>query len=117
MTDRLISANYVKTRLEEHKALFIDAWLNKEMPYGDRCRVDEIGMSIAEITNAPTVYENKTGSWEYVELTENLLGGGALTKRGYKCSNCGFFRHRKRGISNYCEECGCQMEVENEGNS
>ena len=33
------------------------------------------------------------------------------SRRGYKCSNCGFFRSKNQGMSNYCEECGCKMKL------
>lgn len=117
MVDRLISANAVIERLNSHKALFVDAWKDQEMPITDRCRVDEISSAIAEIVNAPTVKELVTGEWEYVEISESLGGGGLLLKRGYRCNNCGFFRHKRQGKSKFCEDCGCIMKIEESANA
>ena len=58
----------------------------------------------------PCPHERPQGEWIYEEHTKFLDGGGRILCRGYKCSNCGFFRHRKRGMSKYCEECGAKME-------
>ena len=55
--------------------------------------------------------------WVYTEFTKTYDGGGFLQLKGYKCSNCGFFRHKKKGKSNFCEVCGADLrEVNNETN-
>ena len=55
-----------------------------------------------------------TGTWIYTEESRYLPGGGELTVRGYKCSNCGYFRRKRHGQSKFCEDCGAVMEVNNE---
>ena len=53
---RLIDANALKSKLQDHKDFFVDAWRGfSEMTYATKCRVDEIDNCIAEIVNAPTV--------------------------------------------------------------
>ncbi len=51
-----------------------------------------------------------TGHWIYTEEPEQLPGGGELTRRGFKCSECGFFRHKRQGGSKFCEDCGARMQ-------
>lgn len=51
-----------------------------------------------------------TAAWKKVEYEEFLTGGGSLTKRGFVCTHCGFFRHKRQGPSKYCEDCGYKME-------
>ena len=50
--------------------------------------------------------------WVKTEKTEDLPFGGSLTIRGWTCSNCGFFRRKKHGISKFCEDCGYMMKGE-----
>ncbi len=50
--------------------------------------------------------EYNSASWNYTELHEYLAGGGEIVKRGWECSNCGFFRRKKYGKSRFCECCG-----------
>lgn len=50
--------------------------------------------------------------WKVYEKEEPLPFGGSLTKRGWVCTHCGFFRHKKHGISKFCEDCGCSMKGE-----
>ena len=50
--------------------------------------------------------------WMKTEKTEELPFGGSLTVRGWTCSNCGFFRRKKHGISKFCEDCGYMMKGE-----
>ena len=50
--------------------------------------------------------------WKYTETEETLPFGGSLTKRGWICSNCGFFRRKKSGMSKFCEDCGYAMKGE-----
>ena len=53
---RLIDANALKAKLQEHHDFFVDAWRGfSKMTYATKCRVDEIDNCIAEIVNAPTV--------------------------------------------------------------
>ena len=52
-----------------------------------------------------------SGHWITTERTTKLVGGGELTCRGFKCSQCGFFRHKRHGRSKFCEECGAKMEA------
>ena len=53
---RLIDANALKIKLQEHHDFFVDGWRGfSKMTYATKCRVDEIDNCIAEIVNAPTV--------------------------------------------------------------
>lgn len=54
--------------------------------------------------------------WKQTEIEEVLPFGGSLTKRGWICTHCGFFRRKRNGMSKYCEECGYAMkgEMQNE---
>ncbi len=56
------------------------------------------------------VLKTRTAEWIYKEFEEPLSGGGSLTKRGFVCSNCGHFRHKRLGTSKFCEDCGCLMK-------
>ena len=51
-----------------------------------------------------------SAEWKYMEIEETLPGGGSLTKKGWVCTNCGFFRRKKLGMSNFCECCGYSMK-------
>ena len=53
-----------------------------------------------------------TAFWMKIEKTEELPFGESLTVRGWTCSHCGFFRHKKHGISKFCEDCGYMMKGE-----
>ena len=50
--------------------------------------------------------------WVPHEYSRKFEGGGSILVRGYKCSACGFFRHKKNGTSPYCENCGANMKGE-----
>ena len=53
---RLIDADKVKSKLQQHRDLFVDAWGGfDKMSLADKNRVDEIDNCIAEIVNAPTI--------------------------------------------------------------
>ena len=56
------------------------------------------------------VLETRTAEWIYTEREDPTPFGGSLTKRGFVCSNCGHFRHKRLGKSKYCEDCGCLMK-------
>lgn len=62
--------------------------------------------TIKRIVNSmPTVEpERKKGKWE-------LLTDERFDIDYYKCSECGYEPYRKMDISNFCPNCGCQMEV------
>jgi hypothetical protein len=52
----------------------------------------------------------RMGVWNYTEFEEVLPFGGSLLVRGYKCSECGFFRRKRHGMSKFCEDCGARMK-------
>ena len=53
---RLIDADKVKSKLQQHRDLFVDAWGGfDKMSLADKNHVDEIDNCIAEIVNAPTI--------------------------------------------------------------
>ncbi len=55
-------------------------------------------------------HERPQGEWIETEYQRNYEGGANLTFKGWQCSNCGFERHRKRGMSKFCENCGAKMK-------
>lgn len=59
---------------------------------------------LKQILNQPVA------EWLPVEKTEVLPFGGELTVRGFACSNCGFFRRKRFGMSKFCEDCGSKMK-------
>ena len=53
---RMIDANALKSKLQEHHDYFVDGWGGfDKMSFATKCRVDEIDNCIAEIVNAITV--------------------------------------------------------------
>lgn len=103
----------------------IDADALKNLPFERMIHTDfgDTAVPIEEIDNAPTIvpfaqveyetfreYERPHGEWKYLETTENLPYGGRLTKRGWVCSYCGFFRRKKSEMSKFCESCGAEMK-------
>ena len=47
--------------------------------------------------------------WLEANYTSYLNGGGSLLVKGYRCSNCRFFRRKRFGKSEFCENCGRRM--------
>jgi hypothetical protein len=110
---RLIDANALIARLEEHSKLFIDAWQGRVyMSPSDKARVDEIDTCIAEIINAPTVdaVEVVHGRWlpDMEEFDDDPAVGirGGVFQTGWKCSICGRTEQTKEP---YCN-CGAKMD-------
>lgn len=68
--------------------------------------IDENCPIIPEEDSVIPKISTSPATWIEVEFERPLPFGGALTERGYRCSNCGFFRHKKKGKSKYCEDCG-----------
>ena len=55
---RLIDANMLKNTFKVHYDLFVSAYENEQdMSLADKSRVDEILNSMAEVINAPTVFD------------------------------------------------------------
>ena len=55
---RLVDTDALKSGLEKHKNLFINAYgKHSNMPVPEKIRVDEITQCIAGIVNAPTIIE------------------------------------------------------------
>ena len=52
------------------------------------------------------------GEWITVEYNKSYEGGAILLFRGFRCSRCGFERHKRHGTSKFCEECGAKMVQE-----
>lgn len=77
---RLIDADKVKSKLQQHRDLFVDAWGGfDKMSLADKNRVDEIDNCIAEIVNAPTVDAEPVVYGRRVSM-------GAY--QGHKCGVC-----------------------------
>lgn len=55
---RLIDADVLKEKFKEHYDLFVSAYKNEQdMSLADKSRVDEILNSMAEVINAPTIFD------------------------------------------------------------
>lgn len=55
---RLIDADALKEKFKEHYDLFVSAYKNEQdMSLADKSRVDEILNSMAEVINAPTIFD------------------------------------------------------------
>ena len=54
------------------------------------------------------------GTWNYTELKKEYDNGASILIRGYKCSECGNFIHKKGGKKNFCDYCGADMREEAE---
>ena len=55
---RLIDADALKEKFKEHYDLFVSGYKNEQdMSLADKSRVDEILNSMAEVINAPTVFD------------------------------------------------------------
>lgn len=107
---RLIDANALKEKLQEHHDFFVDGVGGfRYLTPKDKARVDEIDNCIAEIVNAPSVDAMKAvhGSWvhddDYVEWADVCV-----------CSICKrhALEHYKTVSvrSNYCPHCGAKMD-------
>ena len=111
---RLIDANALKDKLQEHHDFFVNAWGGfSNLPLKDKARVDEITSFIADIVNAPTVdaVEVKHGQW--ISLTE-------CANAGVYCSVChkkvwkedyAWCNRKNKLRSNYCPHCGAKMDM------
>lgn len=123
LIDRQAAINKVK----EHRAMFCDntpesfSWL----PYGDKCRVDEMDSIIAMLINLPSVQpeiEPKTGHWiedaktYYEELKKRSLGVDEYTPYftdDIACSEClakYSVLDNETQFFKYCPNCGARME-------
>ena len=80
---RLIDADALKEKFKEHYNLFVSAYENEQdMSVGDKSRVDEILNSMAEVINAPTVFD-----------TDNVTNGDVIktlfpNERIGHCEDC-----------------------------
>lgn len=63
-------------------------------------------VSIAQIQNAPTIEERKTGEW--IDAND----GKWNTIEVLKCSVCGEIDNRMYRTDNFCPACGAMMEGE-----
>lgn len=78
-------------------------------------RTDNATIDLSILRQALGAIPN-AAEWKQTEIEEVLPFGGSLTKRGWICTHCGFFRRKRNGMSKYCEECGYAMkgEMQNE---
>lgn len=102
--DDTISRSAAIDALKEHRNLFCDNTPDtfSVLPYGDKCRVDELDMVIATLINLPSVQPQRTGRW---------IDG--------KCNRCGthapyWSMASTYYLSGYCPQCGARMEENNE---
>ena len=54
------------------------------------------------------------GRWINKEKQFKYDNGASLLIKGYECSECGNFIHRKSGKKNFCDYCGADMREEAE---
>ena len=72
---------------------------------GDECFRKQVMAQIEEKKKT----RSASAEWLATEFDEPLSGGGQLRVRGFKCSACGGFRHKRQGMSKFCEFCGAEM--------
>ena len=64
---KLIDANELKEKFKEHYDLFVSAYKNEQdMSLADKSRVDEILNSMAEVINAPIIFDTDNATNEDV---------------------------------------------------
>ena len=49
------------------------------------------------------------GTWNYKEKSIKYDNGASILIRGFECSECGNFIHKKGGKKNFCDYCGADM--------
>lgn len=59
---RLIDADALKEKFKEHYDLFVGDYKGEHMSLTDKSRVDEILNSMAEVINAPTIFNTDTAT-------------------------------------------------------
>lgn len=100
---RLIDADKVKSKLQQHRDLFVDAWGGfDKMSLADKNRVDEIDNCIAEIVNAPTIEAAPVVHGRWIGPTRVDANNNK-----YECSECGFW-----GVPGWaaCPKCTAKMD-------
>ena len=112
---RLIDADALKDKLQQHHDFYVMAWGGfGKMPIGEKKRVDEITNCIAEVVNAPTIDAVSVVRGEWI-----VYEGGWKDLDYYppkcKCNQCGYeeglyILHAKP--TNYCPNCGAKMDGE-----
>lgn len=122
---RLIDADKVKSKLQQHRDLFVDAWGGfQEMSLADKSRVDEIDNCIAEIINAPTIEATPVvhGRWEWFEEWSPSTPDAPreCESAGWRCGRCknaledmvgGYWDNPDEEPNlNYCPNCGAKMD-------
>lgn len=94
----LIDRQQATDALKEHRALFCDNTPDSfsKLPYGEKCRVDELDNAIATLVNLPSVQpERKMGQWT----------------KDNACPFCGFEPWYERDIHtlSFCPNCGADL--------
>lgn len=92
---RLIDADALKDKLQQHHDFFVKAWGGfKEMPLSDKARCDELSNSIAEILNAPSIDIVRCGECKHGEYRKDFddylcdqLGLGLVNDADFFCSD------------------------------
>ena len=79
----------------------------KSVFQNDTDMLHAIDMAIEALRNA-----TEPAEWVEVNYDKVYDGGMRLRFNGWRCSNCGFERHKRRGMSKHCEECGAYMRGE-----
>jgi predicted Zn-ribbon and HTH transcriptional regulator len=92
---RLIDADYLKEHL-------MACAINGRPLHRMYTELDDLFIAIDDV---PTIdSKRKKGKWL-------LRTDERFDIDYYKCSECGYEPYRKMDISNFCPNCGCQMEV------
>lgn len=109
---RLIDADKVKSKLQQHRDLFVDAWGGfDKMSLADKNRVDEIDNCIAEIVNAPTIEAAPVVHGRWIPIEYDGYADGYPVWDLWECSEC---REEHSGdedtLTPYCPNCGAKMD-------
>ena len=112
---RLIDANALKEKLQEHHNFFVDGCGGfRYLTPKDKARVDEITNCIAETVNAPTVdaVEVVHGIWTPVDVIAKKAGYSVRYYHHAECkvNPCRLFEC----MDDYCPNCGAKMDGGNE---
>ena len=111
---RLIDANALESKLQEHHDFFVDGVGEfRFLTPKDKARVDEITNCIAEVGNAPTVdaVEVVHSSWVRLDAHKGM--------EQFKCSVCRSECYVPTCMNEpmyaYCPNCGAKMDGDGNG--
>ena len=111
---RLIDANALKEKLQEHHDFFVDGVGGfRYLTPKDKARVDEIINCIAEVVNAPTVDAVEVVHGRWVEAHE-IKSFKHTNIPVVQCSKCECYFcdiiNNHHYMYHYCPNCGAKMD-------